>query len=630
VFIAEQDKNPNHNLLTLYMVIRSPELGIVIRSAGRVEPDPVTGRLVTTFYEIPQQPFSHFRFKLRSGQRSVLATPATCGAYTVTADLYPWSQPQTAIRRESSFQITSGVDGGPCPSGGTPPFKPAVVSGTDSNTAGTYSSLYLRLERQDGEQEITGFGMTLPPGLIGNLVGIPFCTESQIQRAHQQSGAEAQRDPACPAASRIGATIAEAGVGGELAQTPGSLYLAGPYEGAPFSIVDVTAAKVGPFDLGTVVVHLPLQIDPKSAQVRIPSGAADQIPHIIDGIVIHLRTIRVYVDRERFTINPTSCEPLSLLATVVGSGADFASAADDEPAIVADRFQSADCASLQFHPSFAISTSGKTSRANGASLHVKLTYPSAPQGAQANVHSVRVELPKALPSRLSTLNHACPDSVFSQNPGSCPSQSRVGFAKATTPVLPVPLEGPAYFVSHGGEEFPDLIVVLQGYGVTVDLVGATFIKNGTTSSTFKTVPDVPVGTFELTLPEGRFSALAANTNLCTASGLVMPTMFDAQNGAKITQKTPIAVQGCPYTLTVLKHRVVKRALTLTVSVPAAGRLLVSGRGVADAYATAGRRQTLTLTLKERRAGRLRSKIRLRFVPYGKHRSLSRSFAVTFG
>ncbi len=176
---------------------------------------------------------------------------------------------------------------------------------------------------------------------------------------------------------------------------------------------------------------------------------------------------------------------------------------------------------------------------------MKLTYPNAPFGSQANIARVKVELPKALPSRLTTLQKACSAAQFESNPAGCPPASIVGHAKAITPLIPVPLEGPAYFVSHGGEAFPSLIIVLQGYGVRIDLVGSTFInKAGITSSTFKTVPDQPVGSFELTLPQGPYSALAANGNLCKQK-LVMPTEFVAQNGAEIHETTKIAVTGCP-------------------------------------------------------------------------------------
>jgi hypothetical protein len=215
-------------------------------------------------------------------------------------------------------------------------------------------------------------------------------------------------------------------------------------------------------------------------------------------------------------------------------------------------FQVTNCALLGFAPKLAISTSAKTSRTDGASLAVKLAYPSAPFGSQANIREVKVELPKGLPSRLSTLQKACTAAQFHADPAGCPAASIVGHARAITPVVPVPLEGPAYFVSNGGEAFPNLILVLQGYGITVDVVADTFIsKAGVTSSTFKTVPDAPVGSFELNLPEGKFSALTADGNLCTQK-LTMPTEFVAQNGATLHQETKIAVTGCP------KHKAAKK------------------------------------------------------------------------
>jgi hypothetical protein len=398
--------------------------------------------------------------------------------------------------------------------------------------------------RGDGEQEITRFSALLPPGLTASLTGVPFCPDADIESARRNTGAQEESQASCPLASQIGHTMVGAGVGSVLAEAPGRVYMAGPYNGAPFSIVAITSAKVGPFDLGTVVVRVALKIDPTTAAVTADATASDPIPHIIRGIVVHVRDIRVYIDRPHFSLNPTNCQRMSFAVTISGSGADFSSAADDVPVTVDDPFEAADCQSLKFKPIFKVSTSGKTSRRTGASLTAKLTYPSASLGAQANIRSVKVDLPKQLPSRLSTLQKACTDSKFDADPASCPAGSRVGTATARTPILPVPLSGPAYFVSHGGAKFPELIVVLQGYGVTLDLHGETFIsKSGITSSTFRTVPDAPIGSFELRLPQGTGSALAAIGNLCK-SKLAMPTAFTAQNGATIRQSTTIAVTGC--------------------------------------------------------------------------------------
>jgi hypothetical protein len=537
IYIAQPYANPSHSLVALYVVAKNPETGVLIRLVGKVEPNPVTGQLTTIFENNPQLPFSHFNFHFREGQQAPLISPPVCGTYSTQARLTPWSEPLSTLTDSSSFQITQGYDGGACPSGGVPPFDPGIVAGQLNNNAGSFSPFYLHLTRTDAEQEISGFSTNLPSGLTGDLSGIPFCPEADIEAARQKTGVQEEAQPSCPVASQIGHTLVGTGVGAVLAYVPGKIYLAGPFHGAPFSLVAVTSAVVGPFDLGTVVLRFGLTIDPYTARVSVTPTSSEPIPTILKGIVTHVRDIRVYIDRNKFTLNPTSCNPLSIGSTLTSSlGATKT---------VTSPFQASNCQGLGFKPVFKVSTSGKTSRKAGASLTVKLSYPA---GVQANISKVKVDLPKQLPSRLTTLQKACTAAQFEANPAGCPPESRVGFAKAVTPLIPVPLEGPAYFVSHGGEAFPSLIIVLQGYGVTIDLVGSTYIdpKTNITSSTFKTVPDQPVGSFELTLPQGKYSALAANGDLCKAK-LVMPTAFDAQNGATVKQATKITVTGCPKT-----------------------------------------------------------------------------------
>ncbi len=555
VYIATPYANPGGSLLEFYVVARIPDRGVVVASAGKVTANPVTGQLTTVFEDLPQLPFTTFTLSFRQGQTSPLVTPPACGAYSATAKLTPWSNLQETVEDTSPpFDIVQGFGGGPCPAGGLPPFAPQVTAGTQNNNAGSYSPLDIRIARDDGEQEITGFSSQLPPGLVANLTGIPFCSEASIALARAKTGAQEETEPSCPHASLIGETDVGAGVGQVLAWTHGKIYMAGPFEGAPFSIAAITAAKVGPFDLGTVVVHLPLKLNPVTAAVSVPAGAADQIPHIIDGIVIHVRDIRVNINRASFTLNPTSCQPMVFEASIIGSGASFNNPAGDIPVNTKDAFQAADCSSLSFDPTFTASTTSKTNKLEGASLTVDLSYPTAPQGTEANIAKVKVALPKQLPSRLSTLQKACIETTFDANPASCPPGSIVGTATAITPIIPVPLTGPAYFVSHGGAKFPELIIVLEGYGITLDLHGETFIsKQGVTTSTFNTIPDAPVGSFQLTLPQGPHSALAANGNLCKTTKLTIPTTFTAQNGATHTQNTTITVTGCPKTHKHHKH-----------------------------------------------------------------------------
>ena len=557
IYIATPYHNPFNSLLALYVVAKDPMRGIIVKVTGKIELNPVTGQLVTSFLNNPQQPFSRFTLKFRPGATAPLVSPPACGTYTAQASLTPWSAPLEPQLPTAAFEITQGVHEGPCPAGGVPPFKPQVISGTQNNDAGSYSPFYLRILREDGEQEITRFTTVLPPGLSGNLSGIPFCPEADIEAARTVTGQQEIENPSCPATSEIGHTIVGAGVGAVLAQTPGKVYLAGPYHGSSLSIVSITSAKVGPFDLGTVVIRFALHINPTTAQVEVDANGSDPIPHIIDGVIVHVREVRVYMNREKFILNPTNCDPTAISETISGAGADPANPADQVPVNATAPFQAADCSSLQFKPTFRVSTSAKPSRLDGESLTVKLTVPGA-LGTQSNISRVKVELPRQLPSRLPTLRKACLAQVFETNPAACPPESIIGHAKANTPILPVPLEGPVYFVSHGGEAFPSLIVVLQGYGITIDLVGTTFIsKQGVTSTTFKTVPDQPVTSFELTLPQGPYSALAALGNPCKQK-LTMPTEFVAQNGATIDQSTKITVTGCPKARHVKHKRRIKK------------------------------------------------------------------------
>jgi len=575
IFIAQPYENPFNSLVAVYVVAKNPGTGVIIKLAGRVEAGGqpgveglAPGQLRTVFENSPQLPFDHFTFHFREGAQAPLITPVTCGDFSIDAALTPWSEPAAVLRDTSAFAITSGVGGGACPSGGVPPFAPQIAAGTLNNNAGVASPFYIRLTRGDGEQEISGFSTDLPPGLTGDLTGIPYCPEAAIALARAKSGAEETANPSCPAASEIGHTLVGTGAGAVLAYVPGKLYLAGPYDGDPFSLVSVTSAVVGPFDLGTVVLRFGLKINPYTAQVSVDPTASEPIPTIIKGIVTHVRDIRVYVERKNFILNPTSCSPMAISSTLTGDlGASTT---------VSSPFQAASCTNLKFAPTFTVSTNGKTSKEDGASLTAKLSYPNAAQGTYADIAKVKVELPKALPSRLTTLQKACTAAQFSANPAGCPAGATIGHATVHTPILPVPLTGPVIFVSHGGEAFPSLTIVLQGDGVTIDIVGATFIsKSGVTSTTFKTVPDEPFSTFELTLPEGPDSALAANENLCAPTigktvikkvtverhgqkksltrkikeqvptSLVMPDEFVAQNGAEIHGDTTIKVEGCP-------------------------------------------------------------------------------------
>ena len=529
-----QGSNKFGSLIALYIAIDDPQTGVVVKLAGRVTLDPATGQLTTTFNENPQLPFEDLKLDFFGGPRAALQTPAACGSYTEgSASFASWAEPGVAVTAGlQPFAVTSGPGGSPCPSGA---FAPGFTAGTESGQAGAFTPFALSFSRQDGEQGLSGLEATLAPGLLAKLAGVPLCGSTEAVAG------------TCPAASEIGTVTAEAGAGSDPVSVKGHVYLTGSYNGGPFGEVVEVPAVAGPFNLGTVVVRGSIRINPTTAQATVVS---DPFPTMLSGegagVPVTLKRVLVTLDRPGFTFNPTDCNQLAVTGKLTGTGGASAS--------VSAPFQVTNCAKLPFKPTFSVSTQAKSSKAGGASLRVKITSRSG----QANLSKIKVALPKQLPSRFSTLQKACLAAVFEANPASCPAGSLVGTARAVTPLLKTPFTGPAYLVSHGSAGTPDLELVLQSEGVTLIQDGKTKIKNGITTSTFNTIPDAPISTIELTLPEGPHSALAsflapkAKYSMC-GQKLLMPTQITGQNGAFIEKTTKIAVAGCPK-----KHKAKKK------------------------------------------------------------------------
>jgi hypothetical protein len=540
VYLATQNANPFGSLVAIYIVAEDPVSGVLVKLTGEVQLS-ATGQIVTTLENNPQLPFEDAEIHFFGGERAPLATPAHCGDYTSTSSMTAWSGGAPATP-SSTFAITSGPNGSACP-GASLPFSPSLHASSSNVQAGELSPFTTTIGREDGQQNLQSVTLHTPPGLSGLLSSVKLCPEAQANAG------------SCSPESLIGETIVSAGVGSDpVSVTGGKVYITEKYHGAPFGLSIVNPVKAGPFDLehdtskpqtnepacDCIVVRAKIEVDPTTAALTVTTNSEGEgyaIPHLIDGIPVQIKKVNVTISRPGFTFNPTDCNKLGIAASIASDEGAFSNTSAP--------FQVTDCTSLKFAPKFAVSTSGKTSKAKGASLTAKLSEPAGSMGTQANITRAKFDLPKQLPSRLTTLQKACTAKQFELNPANCPKESKIGYAVVHTPLLPVPLEGPAIFVSHGGEAFPSLTMVLQGYGVTVDLVGTTFIsKKGITSTTFKTVPDVPFNAFQLTLPEGKFSALAANGNLCK-SKLAMPTEFLAQNGAKLNESTKISVASCP-------------------------------------------------------------------------------------
>jgi hypothetical protein len=525
VYLAAQDENPFGSLIAMYLFAEDPQAGLVVKLAGQVTPNPVNGQLVATFKETPQVPFEDLKLHFFGGSRAPLGTPALCGSYATRASIVPWSG-NPPVESSSVFQVDAGPSGTPCSN--PLPFAPSLETGSLNLQASGFTPFTLTMSREDGNQNLQGLQVTLPSGVLGDLSNVTLCGEPQAQEG------------TCGPESLIGETVVSVGFGpNPYTVFGGKVFITGPYGNAPYGLSITNPAKAGPFDLeqGTacdcLVVRAGINVNPRTAGLSI---TAYPLPTILQGVPLDIRHVNVTINRPDFTFNPSDCAPQEIGGGISSVEGSF------KPLAVP--FQVTNCATLAFKPKFSVTTSGHTSKANGASLSVKLFYASAPQGTQTNIAKVKVELPKELPSRLTTLQKACAAVVFERNPSECPAASIIGHARASTPVLPDELAGPAYFVSYGSAKFPELVVVLQADRVRVDLHGETFIsKTGITSSTFTTIPDVPIGTFELLLPEGPYSALAANGSLCGDS-LSMPTEFVAKNGAEIHQTTKIGVTGC--------------------------------------------------------------------------------------
>jgi hypothetical protein len=548
LYLATPYENRFGTLTALYLVARAPERGIMVKQAGRVDLDPTTGRITTTFDDLPPVPYSSFKLHFREGARAPLATPQACGEYQTVAKLTPFSASSDAeaIETTGAFQIEHGADGGPCPSGGLPPFKPGLIAGSINNAAGRFSPFNVRLFRTDAEQEINRFSIKLPPGVTAKLAGIPFCPQVDIAKAIARTGIHGGQEeiehPSCPQASEVGHSLAGSGVGQVLAYVPGKLYLAGPYHGSAISLVAVTAAKAGPFDLGNVVIRYALRLDPETGEVFIDATNSDPIPHILKGVPVHLRDIRAYTDRSNFVLNPTSCKRTSTASTLLGSGLDFASEADDRPVTVATPYQAADCAALPFKPKLSLKLKGGTKRGDNPALKATLKMNGI---GEAGVKRAEVILPSSEFIANAHFKTICTRVVFKQgaHPGEkCPPGSIYGTAKATTPLLSEPLEGPV-FLRSSEHQLPDVVVALHNGEIDVTLDGKVDSVKGRLRNTFESTPDAPVSSVVLSLQGGKKGLFENSTNLCKGTHKAEAN-FTGQNGKEWDKKPELVALGC--------------------------------------------------------------------------------------
>jgi len=530
VYVAKPFDNPFGSFLAIYLVVEDELSGTVAKLAGKVVADPDTGQLTATFSENPELPIEDITLHFFNGPRAVLTSPLACGNHATNAELVPWSTPEgQTVNRSDGFATTLSPAGGCAGSEAAAPNAPTLSAGTLAPQAGAYSPFQLKLVRGDGTQRMTGIETTLPPGLVGKLTGIPYCSEGAIAAAKSreapEQGKAEQAAPSCPLASEVGSVTVGAGAGISPFYVNGHAYLAGPYKGAPLSFVVITPAVAGPFDLGNVVVRVALFVNEYSAQIR---AVSDPLPTIRQGIPLDVRSVALKIDRPTFTLNPTSCEVAAITASVT--------AATGQVAPLTNRFQVGGCKQLGFKPSFKLSLKGGTKRSSHPALKAVLTYPSS--GAYANIARAQVGLPHSEFLDQANIKTVCTQVQLRAQ--ACPAKSIYGHAKAWTPLLDKPVEGPVYLGTGFGHKLPDLVAELNGqirvlvHG-KVDTDKANGIRN-----TFEAVPDAPVSKFVLEMKGGPKQGLLVNSENICRKPQTAETAFTAQNGKFLKLATPIA------------------------------------------------------------------------------------------
>ena len=599
---------------TVYVNAESTKYGVDVRLEGKIKPNPTTGRVAVVFAKNPEQPFTSITLTFKGGALAPIANPLVCGMATTNASFVPYiGESATWSPSVTPFPVDSNGAGGACPS--PLPFSLSQSTANQApGNAGAATSYTVNVERNNGQQYLSQIKTVMPEGLVGLLPTVTKCPEAQANGAGE-----------CPGSSKIGVVEVKAGAGPTPYSFTGSVYLTGPYNGAPFGLSIVVPATAGPFSLGNVVTRGTLNIEPYTARVV----ATSSVPTIFKGIPLRIRRIAVNINKQGFLKNPTNCGVFATETTLTGI-ASLQPGAPTTTQTLSTPFQVNNCGALAFKPAAGAATGAKTSKANGASLETTINVPAG----NANVKSVVVQLPKQLPSRLTTLQKACPEATFASNPYHCPSGSFVGGVRANTPTLAAKMTGPAILVSHGGRAFPDLDLLLEGEGVRVILVGNTQIKNGITTTTFAAPPDVPVTSITVNLPTGSHSALAANGNLCT-SKLVMPTTIVGQNGTTFKQNTTLKVRSCP--VAVVGHKTAGNTAYLTVRTYEPGRISGKGSDLGTTFRTLKQAQkaaSLKVSLSSSGRNRFRpfsTKIRVGFVPKKKGQPTSITYVtVRFG
>jgi len=522
IYIAQPKPNDQYRL-----ILAADGFGIHVKFLASFRPDPLTGQVTATIDNLPEVPFDEFSLHLFASDRGLMATPAHCTIYPIVARFFPWNDRLADVTSTQFFSIDSGPGGTPCP-GATRPFSPHLVAGATNPTAGAFSDFHLKLDRDDGDQNLGDLNFTMPPGFTGDLRGIAYCPEGSIAAAAAKLGTAELSAPSCPTASRIGTTNVAAGPGTHPFHALGTMYLAGPFKGAPLSLVAITPALAGPYDYGTVVVRVALHVDPLTAQVR---AVSDAVPSIIGGVPIRMRSIQVNIDRPNFTINPTNCSPMSVDSQGIGDQGTVAS--------FSSYFHVVNCSTMPFEPKMTIAQLGGRKQTRRAKDPV-LQFDLRTRPGDANIKSVAVTLPKAFQIDQRHLGNICSRAQLAAE--LCAGRQPIGTVMTETPLLDQPLQGPAYAVSGFGR-LPHLAFILAGQVTIIPEAISSSVRGGHLKTVVPVIPDAPIGHFRLTLFGGKQGYISNTRSLCAAPA-VSTIEYSAQSGRKLAQRVK-AKTACP-------------------------------------------------------------------------------------
>jgi hypothetical protein len=506
----------------IFIHVFSVKYGVNVRLEGKVFPNPVTGQLTAVVPENPQVTFRNFRLHFFGGNKGILTSPPTCGPNTTTTEFTPWSGNLDQNTPTTTTPMATDPGGGSCPTSlGARKFAPSYSAASSSTAAAKYSPFDVKIARTDGQQELKAVNVTLPKGLVGRLAGIPYCGEAELAAAAASSGKAQLAKPSCSSESAIGATTTLSGTGNAPLSLPGTAYLAGPYKGAPLSMAVVTPAVSGPFDLGTVVVRVALNVNPMTAQIN---AVSDPIPNVFGGVKLDIRSIDVNLNRYKFMINPTNCAAGATAGTINGGGSNPASSGSWSSYAVSAPFQATGCNKLGFKPTFHARISGPTTRAKNPQIRVVVQAKSG----QANIARTALNLPHSLFLDQGHIKTICTRVQLAAS--QCPSASVYGHAEASSPLLGKKLTGPVYLVSSK-HKLPDLLADLKGQ-INIQLDGVISSSHGGLKTVFNNTPDVPLKTFVLNMQGGKKSLLQNSANLCKGQQLAVLNM-KGQNGKTV-------------------------------------------------------------------------------------------------